>query len=175
MGLFSSCQDEGVGRNPSLPHTTKRRITTNLKSINNQKCQRIKLHGTLTTIELKKWSNRTTRPVRRWMERNQGKAATMLAGQPTARQRAVQVRLTKGELRLRAGCGLWGLPWKEKLPVSNKSSSKSGLERRRQPALFPLWPLPHRQHHGPERRVALTRVIHKAPPPYNLQLNRGPD
>ena len=101
------------------------------------------------------------------MERNQGKAATMLAGQPTARQRAVQVRLTKGELRLRAGCGLWGLPWKEKLPVSNKSSSKSGLERRRQPALFPLWPLPHRKHHGPERRVALTRVIHKAPLPYN--------
>ena len=48
-----------------LPRTTKRRITTNLKSINNQKRQKIKLHGTLTTKELKKKSIRTTRPVRR--------------------------------------------------------------------------------------------------------------
>ena len=31
----SSGQDGGVGRYPLLPHTTKRRITTNLKSINN--------------------------------------------------------------------------------------------------------------------------------------------
>ena len=37
-----------------LPRTTKRRITTNLKSINNPKCQKVKLHGTLTTKELKK-------------------------------------------------------------------------------------------------------------------------
>ena len=42
----------GVGRNSSLPHTTKRRITTNLKSVNNQKCKEIKLHGTQTTKEL---------------------------------------------------------------------------------------------------------------------------
>ena len=40
-----------------LPLTTKRRITTNLKTINNQKCQKIKLHGTLTTKELKKHSS----------------------------------------------------------------------------------------------------------------------
>ena len=32
---LSSGQDGGVGRNPSLTHTTKRRRTTNLKSINN--------------------------------------------------------------------------------------------------------------------------------------------
>ena len=55
---LGSSQDGGVGRNPLLPHTTKRRITTNLKTINNQKCQRIKLHGTLTTKELKKHSPR---------------------------------------------------------------------------------------------------------------------
>ena len=61
-------QDGGIDRNPSLPHTSKRRITTNLKSINNQKCQKIKLHGTLTTMELKKQSNRTSRPVRQQME-----------------------------------------------------------------------------------------------------------
>ena len=53
-----------AGRNPSLPHTTKRRITTNLKSINNQKCQKMKLHGTPTTKELKKKSTRTPRLVR---------------------------------------------------------------------------------------------------------------
>ena len=57
-------QDGGIGRNPSLPHTSKRRITTNLKSINNQKRQKIKLHGTPTTKELKKKSTRTTRLVR---------------------------------------------------------------------------------------------------------------
>ena len=33
----SYSQDGGIGGNPSLPHTTKRRIKTNLKLINNQK------------------------------------------------------------------------------------------------------------------------------------------
>ena len=47
-----------------LLRTTKRRITTNLKSINNQKYQKIKEHGTPTTKELKKKSTRTTRWVR---------------------------------------------------------------------------------------------------------------
>ena len=72
----NSGQDGGIGRDPSLPCTTKRRITTNLKSINNQKCQKIKLHGTLKTKKLKKKSTRTTRPVKQW---------TMQAG--TASQR----------------------------------------------------------------------------------------
>ena len=71
----SSRQDGGIGRNPSLPRTTKRRITANLKSINNHKCQKIKMHGTLTIMELNKQSTRTTRQVRQWTERNQGKAA----------------------------------------------------------------------------------------------------
>ena len=70
----------GVGRNPSFPHTTKRRITTNLKSINNQKCKKIKLHGTLTTTKLKKQSNRTTRPVRWWTGRNCSKATDRMGG-----------------------------------------------------------------------------------------------
>ena len=61
---LSSDQDGGVNTNPSLPHTTKRRITTNVKLINNQKCQKIKLHGTPTTKELKKKSTRPTRLVR---------------------------------------------------------------------------------------------------------------
>ena len=41
-----------------FPCTTKRRITTNLKTINNQNCQKIKLHGTPITKELKKHSSR---------------------------------------------------------------------------------------------------------------------
>ena len=43
------------------PHTTKRRITTNLKTKNNQNCQKIKLYRSLTTKELKK--KHSSRPV----------------------------------------------------------------------------------------------------------------
>ena len=59
----SSSQHGGVGRNAFLPHTTKRRITTNLKTINNQNCQKIKLHGTPTTKVLKKHSFRPVKGV----------------------------------------------------------------------------------------------------------------
>ena len=45
-------QDGGIGRNTSLPCTTKRKITTNLETIKNQKWQNIKLHWTPTTKEL---------------------------------------------------------------------------------------------------------------------------
>ena len=76
----SSSQDGVIGRNPLLPHATKRRVTTNLTSINNQKFQKIKLHGTLTTKELKKQSTRTTRPVRWQMERTHGKAVVCAEG-----------------------------------------------------------------------------------------------
>ena len=36
-------------------------MTTNLKTINNQKCQKLKLHGILTTKELKKHSSSPVR------------------------------------------------------------------------------------------------------------------
>ena len=36
------------------PHTNKRRTTPNLKTTNNQNCQKIKLYGSPTTKELKK-------------------------------------------------------------------------------------------------------------------------
>ena len=52
MGI--SGQDGGTGRNASLLCTTKRRITTNLKTKNNQNCQKIELYGSLMTKELKK-------------------------------------------------------------------------------------------------------------------------
>ena len=44
---WSSGQDGGIDRNPWLLPTSKRRITTNLKSRNNQKHRKIKLHRTL--------------------------------------------------------------------------------------------------------------------------------
>ena len=44
-----------------LPHITKRRATTNLKTKNNQNCQKITLYGSLTTKELKK--KHLSRPV----------------------------------------------------------------------------------------------------------------
>ena len=43
-------------------HTTKRRTTTNLKTKNNQNCQKIKVYGSLTTKEIKK--KHSSRPVR---------------------------------------------------------------------------------------------------------------
>ena len=47
-------EDVGVGRYALLPHTTKGKITTNLKSKNNQNCQEIELYGSPTTKEIKK-------------------------------------------------------------------------------------------------------------------------
>ena len=46
-----------------LPCTTKRRTTTNLKKKNIQNCQKIELHGSLTTKEIKK--KHSSRPVGR--------------------------------------------------------------------------------------------------------------
>ena len=50
----TSHQDGGVDRYTLLPPTTKRRMTTNLKTKNNQTCQKIKQYGSLKTKELKK-------------------------------------------------------------------------------------------------------------------------
>ena len=47
-------EDGGIGRYILPLCTTKRRTTTNLKTKNNQNCQNIELHGSLTTKELKK-------------------------------------------------------------------------------------------------------------------------
>ena len=50
----TSGQDGGVGRYAWFPHTTKRRTTTDLKTKNNQNCQKIELYRSSTTMELKK-------------------------------------------------------------------------------------------------------------------------
>ena len=60
MSFLTSGQDEGVGRH-NLPSCTTKRKTTNLKTKNNENCQKIKLYGSLTTKELKK--KHSSRPV----------------------------------------------------------------------------------------------------------------
>ena len=129
LGFFlSSGQDGGIGRNPLLPHTTKRRITTNLKSINNQKCQKIKLHRTPITKELKKWSTRATRTVRQAYGENwrQGSGPHGQGG-------------LNRKLRLRADCGLrLGLPQWEKLPVSHEGSLESGARAKQASCIIPF-------------------------------------
>ena len=58
-------------------HTTKRRTIRNLKTKNNQKCQKIEWHVSLTTKELKrKHSSRLAggAEIGSWGERMQGKA-----------------------------------------------------------------------------------------------------
>ena len=47
-------QDVGIGRNASLLHATTRKITTNFKTNNTPNCQKIELHGSLTTKDFKK-------------------------------------------------------------------------------------------------------------------------
>ena len=89
-----SGQDGGVGRNPLLPRTTKRRKTTSLKSVNSHKCQKIKLHGTPTTMELKKQSKRTTRPIKQPTDRNCGEAEKGEGGPAVEQQQAVLEGLT---------------------------------------------------------------------------------
>ena len=80
----SSGLDGVACRNASLPHTTKRRITTHLKTMNNQKCQKIKLHGSPTARELKKQSPRLGRGVDgRWAAEQRGHEA----GRKTAQAR----------------------------------------------------------------------------------------
>ena len=46
--------DGGVGIYTLPSRTIQRRTTTNLKTKNNQNCQKVKLYGSLTTKELKK-------------------------------------------------------------------------------------------------------------------------
>ena len=51
---LTSSKDGGIGRYTLPPPTTKRRSTANLKTKNNQNCQKIELYGSPTTKELKR-------------------------------------------------------------------------------------------------------------------------
>ena len=153
LSVSSSNQDGHVSRNPSLPRTTKRRITTNLKSINNQKCQKIKLHGSLTTKELKKQSNKITRPVRQWTERTWSAVADYAGG-------ADWTGNWDSELTVNYGC----CHSRRNSQSHMRICWKVELELSRRAALFPLWPLPCRQCHSAAKRVDLSWWIPKALP-----------
>ena len=73
-------QDGGIGRYTVPPSTTKRRTTTNLKTKNNQKCQKIELYRSPTTKELKeKHSFRLVGGVETgsWVEKTHSKACLL--------------------------------------------------------------------------------------------------
>ena len=141
--LSGYSQGGGIGRNASLPCIIKRRITTNLKKINNQKCQKIKLLGTPTTKELKKHSPRPVGGAE--MGNKQLRETTRRWG------RAGRT----GNQRLKASCKiLWGLQQWRNSQSHRTVHWKVGLELSKWGALFPLWPLPHRQHYNATKRVA---------------------
>ena len=77
--IGTSGQDGGIGRY-TLPLHTSKRTTTNLKTNNNQNCQKIKLYGSLTTMELKK--KHSPRPGGE-AQRIHGKVVAGRAGSPT--------------------------------------------------------------------------------------------
>ena len=110
-----------------LPCITKRRITTNLKTINNQKCQKIKLHGTPTTKELKKHSPRPVGGV---------ETISRVERQGTSEAGLAEREITDSKLTVNY-CG--GLPRWENLPVSHERVRwKVGLEQSKLVALSPL-------------------------------------
>ena len=148
--FLASSQGGDVVRKASLPCTTKRRIITNLKTINNQKCQKIKQHGTLTTKGLRKHS---PRPVEGLQTRARQRAdRTCWQGRGLSGQGGAS---WMGNWRLKTSCKiLWGL-WQQENSQSHwRVHWKVGLELIRWATLFPLWPLPHRQHHNTAKRVA---------------------
>ena len=107
-----------------------------------------------------KETNRITRPVTLRTERNLGEGEDHGGGRLRWRD------WLKGNWDSEVAVGQ--LPWWEKLLVSQEISLKSALQTSQWATLFPLWPLPHRQHHNTARRFALPGWISKAPSPYNL-------
>ena len=74
-----------------------------------------------------------------------------------------------GNLRLKASCKLlWGCHSRRNSQSHTGVCWKVGLEPSKQAVLFPLWPLPHRQHRNTAKKVAWPGWIPKAPPPYNI-------
>ena len=153
----SSSQDGGVGRNSSLPHTTKRRTTTNQKSIENQKCQKIKLHGTPTTRELKKKSSRTTRHVRHGLhgqtQKKHSNGAALGAGLAVELCKPQPAGLTKGDSEVAVGYG-WG-SHSGKYSQTHKSALGKYSRNKQHSCIVPSLAPPHRQHSSAAKTVAL--------------------
>ena len=62
----TSGQDGGIDRHAPPPCPTIKKITTNLKQKNTQNCQKIKLHGSLITKDLKKPYSTRAEEVQKW-------------------------------------------------------------------------------------------------------------
>ena len=120
--------------------------------MNNQKHQKIKLHGTLTTKELKKQSTRTTRPIR-----THGEAG--LTEQETETQRWLWTMV---------GVAMVGETPSHTQEYQN--SLESGARAKQASCIAPSLALPPQivPQCSSARRVALPWWIPKAPPPYNL-------
>ena len=93
---LSSSQDGGISRHTLPPCTTKRRTTTNLKTKNNQNCQKSLLFGSPTIKKLKKkhssrqvggtetgsWGGEDSQQGGTWST-GEGEAAAVRVGSPT--------------------------------------------------------------------------------------------
>ena len=83
---MTSSQDGGIGRHTVPPPTTERR-RTNLKTKNNQNCQKIELYESPTTKKLKKKHSPKLvggAETGSWEERTRGKAAAGRMGKAEA-------------------------------------------------------------------------------------------
>ena len=145
---MSSGQDRGIGRKPLLPHTTKRRITTILNSINKQpKAPENQSAWNSDNQGIKEKINQSNQTSKSDLESQLRKnAERWLRGRVDCGARWAESGGAdlRGKLRLKADCGLrLGLPQWEFLPARQESSLKS-----RWTTLFPLWPLLHRQQGG---------------------------
>ena len=127
--------------------TTKTRITTNLKTINNQKCQKIKLQGTLTTKELKKHSSRPVGGEEMDSgERTHSKVANCVGQVWLADQETKDAKPLTAKY-----CG--GCEGRRNPQFHRRVHWKVVLQWSKRTALFPLLPLPHRLHHNAAERV----------------------
>ena len=88
-----------------LPDTTKKRLTTKLKTKNNQNCQKIKLYGSLTTKKLKK--KHSSRPVGGLEIGSQAERtpSTVAAGEPSE---VVNCGAGQAKLQLASGAAAGG-------------------------------------------------------------------
>ena len=129
----SSSHDGGVRRNPLLAHKTKSRIATKLKSINNQKCQKIKLHGTPTTKELNKFSQTHRRDGDVQLGRQKG---------PLARQRTVGARWGWLNVKLKTQAS-WGFATVGETPsLTQQSFLESGARAEKVSGIVPSLTVP---------------------------------
>ena len=130
----------------------QKRVTTNLKSINNQKCQKNQTAWNSDNQRIKETVNQQPDENLRW--------DSGLWGQDWL----------NGKLRLRADCELWRLPWWEKFPVSHESLLESGARDKQASCTLPsLAPPPQVVLlHSKEGCPALVNTQGPAP----LQLNR---